>query len=145
MHIVRHALDPVDAGLKRVPLRADRLTLAKTRWRGKAEDGVEFGFDLHHPLRHGQFFFFEDGRGYAIEQNPEPVLEIATGAQSAPLAALAWSIGNLHQPLQVLPDRLRACDDTAVRALLAQLNIKFHLAEAVFEPLRSAGGHPHPH
>ena len=33
-----------------VILTADRATLAKRRWRGVAQDGREFGFDLDHVL-----------------------------------------------------------------------------------------------
>jgi hypothetical protein len=39
-----------------VRLIADRLTLTKRRWRGAAEDGRKFGFDLEGPLIHGTSF-----------------------------------------------------------------------------------------
>jgi len=56
-------------------LKVDRLRLAKRRWRGFAEDGEEFGFDLEYPLRDGTFFFHSETRSYAIEQQTEPVID----------------------------------------------------------------------
>ena len=46
MQIINHPLRGIGDGLKTIPLRVDRVTLAKRRWRGSAEDGCEFGFDL---------------------------------------------------------------------------------------------------
>ena len=34
-----------------IPLTVERRVLAKRRWRGKAEDGTDFGFDLDVPLK----------------------------------------------------------------------------------------------
>lgn len=145
MQIVRHRLDRVAGPLPHVPLRADRRTLAKTRWRGRAEDGVEFGFDLSHPLAHGQPFHADDTRVYVIEQTAEPVLEILLGEERDKTALLAWSVGNLHQPIQVLPDRLRVADDPALRALAESLGLTVKFGEAIFQPARTSTGHSHHH
>ena len=64
------------AGDEIVFLTPDRATLAKRRWRGVAQDGREFGFDLDHALSDGSVFFREPGKSYVISQAPEAVLEI---------------------------------------------------------------------
>src|SRR5271155_1851356 len=78
-----------------VPLQVDRATLAKRRWRGVAEDGKEFGFDLNEPINHGAHFFSLAETSYVIEQMPEEVLEIPV-ATLEQAARVAWSLGNLH-------------------------------------------------
>lgn len=133
-----HAPTPGSAA-SAIPLRVDRWTLAKTRWRGTAGDGREFGFDLHHPLKHGDRF----ADGYVIEQMPEPVLVIALPAANA-AAELGWTIGNLHQPVQVTDHEIITAEDSGVKALLQQQHIHFRVESRVFEPLRSAvHGHHH--
>jgi len=132
-----------DDGATHVSLRADRHTLAKRRWRGRAADGREFGFDLDAPLAHDACFFIDDKTRYLIEQLPEPVLEIAI-ATPEDAARLGWQIGNLHLVVQVLPAALRVADDPAAAQLLARENIAFQRRVAVFQPL-GRGGAPHPH
>jgi len=123
----------------RVPV--DRATLAKRRWRGVAEDGKEFGFDLDEPINHGAHFFAVGDTYYVIEQAPEEVLEIpiATLEQGA---RIAWSLGNLHFGVQVCADAIRVVEDPAVLQLLAREGITFHRVASVFLPL-SAGAHSH--
>ena len=133
----------VKAGAGRVPLHADRVTLAKRRWRGKAEDGREFGFDLAAPAAHGDCFWVEGGTAYVIEQKPEEVIEIPVTAEQAPI--LAWQIGNLHLGVQVLPSALRVADDPAVVQLIAREHLTFQRHTGVFVPISAAGGGHHPH
>ena len=124
-----------------VPLRVDRTTLAKRRWRGVAEDGREFGFDLDEPINHGSHFFAMGENYYVIEQTPEDVLEIpVTSVDQA--ARVAWSLGNLHFSVQVVEGVVRVTEDPAVLQLLAREGIAFRRVRCVFEPL-SAGGHHH--
>jgi urease accessory protein len=126
-----------------VRLKADRTTLAKRRWRGVAEDGREFGFDLDETLGHGTHFFAEGETHYVLEQAPEEVLEIGvTTLEQA--ARIAWSLGNLHFGVQVLPDAVRVTEDPAVLQLLAREHIAFKRVSCVFQPL-SAGAHHHDH
>jgi urease accessory protein UreE len=136
--IIQHATggDPRNA----VPLRVDRWTLAKTRWRGAAADGREFGFDLTHPLKHGDVV----ADGYVIEQQPEDVL-IVPLSDSVASASLAWNIGNIHQSLQVTATEIITADDSAVRNLFQQQSVKFACERRVFEPLRATHGHHHHH
>ena len=126
-----------------VPLRADRHTLAKRRWRGKASDHREFGFDLAAPLTHAACFFFEGHTRYVIEQQPEPVLEIPI-ATPEDAARLGWQIGNLHLVVQVLPALLRVADDPAAAQMLTREGITFQRHEAVFQPLAAGATHHHP-
>jgi len=126
-----------------LPLIASRAMLAKRRWRGVAEDGREFGFDLDEPINPGAHFFAVGDTWYVIEQAPEDVIEIAfTTPEQA--ARLAWSLGNLHFSVEVLPQALRVTDDPAVRQLLAREHIAFQKINVVFQPL-SAGAHHHGH
>ena len=131
------------AGLPLVPVRADRRTLAKTRWRALAEDGTEFGFDLAQPLRHGAAVFQNDRARYVIEQRPEGLLRVPV-ADPTEAARLGWMIGNLHFPAQVRDGGIFVEADQAVRQMLAREHIPFEETEGVFQPL-IAGGHHHHH
>lgn len=127
--------------LPQIALRADRVRLAKRRWRGFAEDGTEFGFDLEFPLRGGSCFFYSDTHAYVIEQLPEPVIDIFCPREPSAAARLGWVLGNLHFPIEVLPDRIRICDDSAVRQLVEREGFTHELLNAVFEPLSGAHSH----
>ncbi len=141
--LIRSALHAHDhhGGYPQVKLRAPRATLAKRRWRGTAEDGREFGFDLASPLTHGALFCVRDNGCYVVDQMPEEVLEIpfVTLEQAA---RVAWSLGNLHFGVQVLPDAVRVTEDPAVLQLLSREGIAHRRVTAVFLPL-SAGAHSH--
>jgi urease accessory protein len=127
-----------------VPLRADRATLAKRRWRGVAQDGREFGFDLVEPINHGAHFFAVGENHYVIEQLPEEVLEIpfATAEQGA---RVAWGLGNLHFGVQVLAKAIRVSEDPAVLQFLSRERVAFHRVSAVFLPLSTGSHHSHEH
>jgi len=133
-----------DENFRRLVLRADRVTLAKRRWRGVAEDGREFGFDLAAPLSHDGCFFVDGEVRYVIEQQPEAVLEIPI-ATSEESARIAWNIGNLHFGIQVLPASLRVVDDPAIAQMLTREGVAFQRHTEVFLPLSSGGGHHHHH
>jgi urease accessory protein len=122
-------------------LRIDRVTLAKRRWRASASDGREFGFDLVAPFVHGTCFVAADGRHYLIEQQPEPVLEIALISRPAPIARLGWALGNLHFAIEVTDELIRVPDDTALRQFLEREKIPFAATERVFQPFARAHGH----
>ena len=124
-----------------VLLSVDRLRLAKRRWRGIAEDGAEFGFDLEKPLRHGMAFLIADLTLYRVAQLPEPVIEIEAPSTPGEFARLGWMLGNLHFPVEVRPESLRVCDDPAIRQMLLREQIAHSFSEAIFIPL--AGAHSH--
>ena len=138
-HDHKHPED--DSSLPPVAVRADRRTLAKTRWRAQAEDGTEFGFDLARPLRHGAAVFQNDRARYVIEQRPEALLRVPV-ADPTEAARLGWMIGNLHFPAQVRDGGIFVEADVAVRQMLERESIPFEETKGVFQPL-IAGGHHH--
>ena len=140
MDIIRAPLPPDEHGVLQVLLPVDRQTLAKRRWRGTAEDGREFGFDLAEPLHDGEAFFLAAGTTYLATQQPEPVLEIrlATPAESA---RVGWMIGNLHFPMQVAGDVIRVADDLALRQMLTRERTLFVEASRIFHPVCHAHVH----
>ena len=123
-----------------VPLRVERATLAKRRWRGVAEDGKEFGFDLGEPINHGAHFFAVGDNYYVIEQTPENVLEIpvATVEQAA---RVAWNLGNLHFGVEVLTGGVRVVDDPAVLQFLERDGVAFKRVSCIFLPMSTAAHH----
>jgi len=141
MIIVTASIQDAPVGLKRVSLQADRHTLAKRRWRAKAEDGLEFGFDLVSPLNDGDAFHLGDDCVYMIQQKAEPVLEIALISTPAPVARLGWTIGNLHFPIQVTEEFVRVPDDTALRQLLEREKVPFTACERVFVSFAKTHSH----
>jgi len=140
MNIVSGAVADFDRALPETFLRVERMTLAKRLWRGTAEDGAEFGFELSAPLKHGDTFFQNDAKRYAIAQTSEAVLEISLEVAPSAAAGIGWAIGNLHLELQAEPTRLLAADEPAVRQLLERLKVPFTPTTAVFRPGRFARG-----
>ena len=132
----------VDGHHHPVLVRVDRATLAKRRWRGVAEDGKEFGFDLAEPINHGAHFFAVGDNYYVIEQTSEEVLEIpvATVEQAA---RIAWGLGNLHFGVEVLPGAVRVTEDPAVLQFLSREGTVFKRVKCVFLPLSAGAQHHH--
>lgn len=140
MDLVRGAIPLRPSTAPHLALAVDRLTLAKRRWRGLAEDGREFGFDLDHALEDGAIIFQNENACYHLAQKPEPVLEIFLGA-TPEAAFLGWSLGNLHFPVEIVYEILRVIDDPAVRQMLERERIAYTAAERVFHPIKSAHHH----
>ena len=136
-----HGTIEANESLPRIPLKAERWQIVKRRWRGIAEDGAEFGFDLAQPLHDGDPFFASENAVYFLLQMPEPVLEIALIPRAAPVARLGWAIGNLHLPIQVTDDCIRVTDDLAFRRLLERENIPYIECERVFVPFATSHAH----
>ena len=107
MEIIREPLHDAPAGQEKIALRADRHTLAKRRWRGVAEDGREFGFDLEEPLSDCDAIFRDGGKLYVVFQEPEPLIEVILDEDSAKAAETGWSIGNMHLPMEVKGSAIR--------------------------------------
>lgn len=141
MDIVQRALADWTRTLPVQRIAVERLTLAKRRWRGVAEDGREFGFDLEAPLADGAAVFQSEGAVYVIAQKYEPVLEIALGGDSPVAARLGWMIGNLHFQIEIAGEAVRVTDDPAVRQLFEREGVGFTACRRVFHPL--SGGHRH--
>ena len=148
MNLVSAPLPASDASLAEVSIRADRRKLSKRLWRGTADDGTEFGFELEAPLRHGQVVAQTPSARYVIRQDPEPVIEIPLDVDAAAAAVIGWSVGNLHFAIEAQANRILAPDDTGLRQALDRLGIHYHTGSEVFQPHAFAGslsGHSHHH
>lgn len=148
MIIISHPLENPHSNLATVNLLVDRFKLQKRRWRGKAEDGTEFGFEMDIPLIDGAFFHQTTKHVYRIQQKTELVLEIDCSGDFNDALRMAWSIGNLHMPLQIHGQSIRVCDDPALRHLFSSLNVACQESIQVFQPIRvsaNIGHHHHSH
>jgi urease accessory protein len=140
MQLVSGPLASADSSLPEIALRVERLTLAKRLWRGTAEDGTEFGFELDTPLKHGDMFFQSATARYTVQQHPESVVEVSLDVAPSAAAGIGWAVGNLHLELQSEPTRLLAPDEPAVRQLFDRLKVSFKPTTAIFRPGRFARG-----
>lgn len=140
MDLITTPLAEPNSALPSIRIPVDRLTLAKRRWRGVAEDGREFGFDLEKPLADGAVVFKAESL-YVIAQKYEPVLEVSLASDAPGAAKMGWMIGNLHFPLEVAGSVVRVADDPALRQLFEREHIAFVACKRVFHPL--SGGHRH--
>ena len=138
MEIIRAPLLEWNASLPAIRISVERLTLAKRRWRGVAEDGCDFGFDLNAPLADGACVFQTESACYFIAQKYETVLELRTGTEAA---RVGWMIGNLHFQIEITDDAIRVADDPALRQLFDREHIPFVGCKRVFHPL--SGAHRH--
>ena len=119
-----------------IKLVAERRLFLKRRWRGAAEDGEEFGFDLESRLIHGAVIYQTESADYVIEQEPELVIEVPI--DSAEEAALiGWKIGNLHFPVQILADVIRVTHDPAITQLIEREGWPHREATVCFNPLKA--------
>ena len=119
-----------------IELAAERRQFLKRRWRGVAADGVEFGFDLEERLTDGGVIFHQNGCDYIVRQLVEKVYEVAFGSM-ADGALVAWKIGNLHLPAQILPTGIRVLHDEAMAQLLQREGWSFTEPEVLFTPLKA--------
>lgn len=121
---------------RRVTLRAERRQFLKRRWRGIAEDGTEFGFDLEDRLADGGVIFQQDGTDYIVRQLPEVVYRIPFESP-AQAALVAWKTGNLHLPAQILEDAILVLHDEAMTQLLEREGWEFSEPEVIFTPMKA--------
>ena len=142
LEVIRGPLDRPQSGLPGIELSADRFTLAKRRWRGRAANGREFGFELDRPLRHGDIFLQTVSHSYLVAQAVEPVLRVLL-TDPPQAARIAWQVGNMHLPVEVRGDCLYVEDNPILRSLLDREGIAFTAVSAVFQPLGGASGHRH--
>lgn len=140
LQLITASLANPDTSLPEVTLSVDRLTLAKRIWRGRAEDGVEFGFELEQRMRHGDTFWQTAVVRYVVHQQMEPVLAVSLDLAPSAAAGIGWAVGNLHLELQAEPTRLLAADEPAVRQLFGRLDVPFTPTTAIFRPGRFARG-----
>lgn len=137
LQLVHFPVASADLTLPAVPLRTDRLTLAKRLWRGAAADGAEFGFQLQKPLQPGDTIHQTAFARYVVEQESEPVLEIPlAGLPPSAAAGIGWAVGNLHLEFSSEAARLLTPDEPAARRLLERIQISYTPTTAVFRPGR---------
>jgi len=126
---------PVRPAAEQVRLEAERAMFLKRRWRGIAEDGAEFGFDLESRLKDGCVFFQNEAAEYVIFQKPELVYQL--DIDDGEFGALAgWKIGNLHLPVQIVDHVIRVIHDSAVLQLFQREGWSYKEMSVVFNPLR---------
>ena len=145
MQLISGPVASPDPALPAVTLRVERITVAKRLWRGTAEDGMEFGFELTLPLKHGDTFWQSAAARYVLEQQTEAVVEISLEVAPSAAAGIGWAVGNLHLELAAEPTRLLAPDEPAVRQLLERLKVPFKPTFAIFRPGRFARGNQSSH
>ena len=120
---------------EQITLHAERRQFLKRRWRGLAEDGTEFGFDLESRLIDGCVVFHQNGTDYLVRQLPETVYQIRF-ENPAHAALVAWKTGNLHLPAQITGDSLLVLHDEAMTQLLKREGWTFTEPELVFTPMK---------
>jgi urease accessory protein len=140
LQLIHAPVTEPDVSRPEIFLRAERLTVTKRLWRGTAEDGTEFGFELAGPLQHRDTFWQTAAARYVLQQQPEAVVEISLEVAPSAAAGIGWAVGNLHLELQAEPTRLLAPDEPAVRQLLERLKVPFKPTTAIFRPGRFARG-----
>jgi urease accessory protein len=138
MHLVTRMLEPASSlpPEGQVVLAAERRQFLKRRWRGVAEDGTEFGFDLESRLTDGGVIFREGGKDYIVRQLHETVYEVAFESR-AHAALAAWKTGNLHLPAQIFDGFIRVLHDDAMRQLLEREGWNFTEPVVLFQPLKA--------
>ena len=137
MHLITHMLkenSDLPPG-EQITLHAERRQFLKRRWRGLADDGTEFGFDLESRLTDGCVIFHNAGTDYLVRQLPETVYQI-TFESPAHAALVAWKTGNLHLPAQITGDSLLVLHDEAMTQLLKREGWTFTEPELVFTPMK---------
>lgn len=121
---------------KQIALTAERRQFLKRRWRGVAEDGTEFGFDLETRLTDGCVIFQQAGNDYIVRQLPERVYEVpfVTPAQAA---VVGWKVGNLHLPAQISEQSIRVLHDEAMTQLLEREGWLHSEPSVIFTPMKA--------
>ena len=120
---------------EQVRLVAERRMFLKRRWRGVAEDGTEFGFDLESRLKNGGVIHREAHADYVVWQEPELVYELHFETPSH-AALVGWKVGNLHLPVEVTGTSIRVVHDPAMLQLCEREGWALSESTVVFNPLR---------
>lgn len=139
---ISNHIHPQPSDKATIALKVDRRKLAKRRWRGQADDGADFGFDLEHPLADGHAFHESESSIYRIEQEAENVLKIPF-IEAKQAAYYGWMVGNMHFSAAFEDDCVIAEDDPAVRQMLDRNHIAYQETTAVFRPSIVSQGHSH--
>lgn len=149
MILIKTPLSDADAvvagGRPETAIRVDRQKLARRLWRGAADDGLDFGFEVAEPLRHGDVVWVTPTTRYVIRQTAEPLLEISIELPPDQAAVVGWAVGNMHFVIEAQEKRLLAPDDSGLRQALDRIGIAYRVVSGVFQPHRFASivGHSH--
>jgi urease accessory protein len=143
MQLIQHPLAESSAlpPERQVTLAVERRQFLKRRWRGIAEDGSEFGFDLETRLTDGCVIFQEAEKDYIVRQLPEKVYEISLESP-AQAALVAWKTGNLHLPAQILDHSIRVLHDESMTQLLEREGWPHSEPEVLFTPMKAMAHAP---
>lgn len=121
---------------RQVVVQAERRQFLKRRWRGVAQDGTEFGFDLEERLVDGGVIHRDGDRDYIVRQLPEVVYRIPLlGIGQA--AMVAWMTGNLHMPAQIVEGALLVLHDEAMAKLIEREGWEYSETEVLFNPMKA--------
>ncbi len=120
----------------RIILEAERRQFLKRRWRGVADDGTEFGFDLESRLTDGSVIFHKDGKDYLVRQVPELVYRVETST-ACDAALIGWKVGNLHLPAQIVEGAVLVLHDSSMAQLLEREGWNYSEIEVVFTPMKA--------
>ena len=109
-----------------------------------ARGGTQFLLDLERPVRlcHGDLIRLDDGRRIRVDAAPEELAEIRP-SRKAPLAMIAYHLGNRHVEAQLFDNRIRIRRDHVIEDMLARLGAEIRAINAPFEPLAGAYAHAH--
>ena len=109
-----------------------------------AQSGTQFLLDLERPvrLRQGDLIHLDDGRRVRVEAAPQELAEIRP-SRNAPLAMIAYHLGNRHIEAQLFDNRVRICRDHVIEDMLRRLGADVRIVVAPFEPLPGAAAHDH--
>lgn len=138
MHLIQRAIS-LSSDLNeehQIILHAERRQFLKRRWRGQADDGTEFGFDLEERLTDGCVIFHQEGKDYLVRQTKEKVFCIPF-IHPAQAALIAWKTGNLHMPAQITEHALYVLHDDAMRNLIERENWEYTEPEILFTPMKA--------
>lgn len=138
MHLIEKMVSPVSGKLqeKQIELAVERRLFLKRRWRATAADGTDFGFDLASRLTDGCVIFQTEEADYIVRQLPEKVYEVPFATPAAG-ALIAWKVGNLHLPAQVLENSIRVLHDDSMTQLLARESWDFTEPDVLFTPMKA--------
>ena len=126
---------------EQVVLSAERRQFLKRRWRGIADDGKEFGFDLETRLSDGCVIFQAEGKDYIVRQLVERVYKVPF-ENSAHAALVGWKVGNLHLPAQILDDAILVLHDEAMAQLIGREGWSYSEPEVLFTPMKAVAHTP---
>ncbi len=115
-----------------IPVRVDRHTLYKRRWRAKATDGTELAVDLDAPVKHATCLDGGHGRCFRIEQEPEDVLVIPMPKTPEMAAKIGWYLGNQHLPVEVRQDEIILERLSTLATSLDRIGIPYSLRRDIF-------------